>query len=428
MEEQQSSSKKLSKMAKFSVVLSFTVALFAIVSLIAAGFSQISYAAPTEAVDSFKFYTAMNGTDPIALVGYVEDGVEFSFPYYLGNESSYENRNSANAVRVFCMEHNANIPTNNLNEVYSKSETDSNTMDGGVLYILSQSRVLGGPGIIPQEWIDQIATQPNMPDAATVGDFVETYATQIAIWIYMHDNYYDADHPRLSMEGNGLTDEQAVNIIKNAGALDVSGFANMSAIPTGNLYEAFIKDVIAQANSAGNSVSISLSRTDKTISKVGDDGFYQTSAILVNDVPSGKMSSFDVTLSGLDGAFVVDSKGNTKTHFDVSESNADRDEAKFFIRVPVDKVPEDNKIYKATASVTAQFPGMGAQIYGSGQYQRVVALGGPAQANSSITVEFSDAPDTGMSKAQTIYFIGLIVLLCGVGIVYANAKPAQTEE
>ena len=30
-----------------------------------------------------------------------------------------------------------------------------------------------------------------------------------------------------------------------------------------------------------------------------------------------------------------------------------------------------------------------------------------------------------MSAAQTIYFIGLIVLLCGVGIVYANAKPIE---
>ena len=32
-----------------------------------------------------------------------------------------------------------------------------------------------------------------------------------------------------------------------------------------------------------------------------------------------------------------------------------------------------------------------------------------------------------MSTAQTIYFIGLIVLLCGVGIVYANAKPAESK-
>ena len=35
------------------------------------------------------------------------------------------------------------------------------------------------------------------------------------------------------------------------------------------------------------------------------------------------------------------------------------------------------------------------------------------------------SPDTGMTTAQTIYFIGLIVLLCGVGIIYANAKPVE---
>ena len=38
-----------------------------------------------------------------------------------------------------------------------------------------------------------------------------------------------------------------------------------------------------------------------------------------------------------------------------------------------------------------------------------------------------DVPDTGMGVAQTIYFMGLILLLSGVGIVYANAKPKTNE-
>ena len=36
-------------------------------------------------------------------------------------------------------------------------------------------------------------------------------------------------------------------------------------------------------------------------------------------------------------------------------------------------------------------------------------------------------PDTGMGVAQAIYFMGLILLLSGVGIVYANAKPKTSE-
>ena len=43
-------------------------------------------------------------------------------------------------------------------------------------------------------------------------------------------------------------------------------------------------------------------------------------------------------------------------------------------------------------------------------------------------VEFVGTDDTGMTTVQTIYFIGLIVLLCGVGIVYANAKPVQVKQ
>ena len=39
-----------------------------------------------------------------------------------------------------------------------------------------------------------------------------------------------------------------------------------------------------------------------------------------------------------------------------------------------------------------------------------------------------EVPDTSMSIAQSVYFIGLVVLLCGVGIIYANAKPRQKQQ
>ena len=45
-----------------------------------------------------------------------------------------------------------------------------------------------------------------------------------------------------------------------------------------------------------------------------------------------------------------------------------------------------------------------------------------------IDFDIVGVPDTGMNAAQTIYFIGLIVLLCGVGIVYANTKPVESKQ
>ena len=65
-------------------------------------------------------------------------------------------------------------------------------------------------------------------------------------------------------------------------------------------------------------------------------------------------------------------------------------------------------------------------VYKNGDHQKVVTVTGTQNYESErLSIDFMGVPDTGMSKAQTIYFIGLIVLLCGVGIIYASAKPAK---
>ena len=425
MEQQQSSKKKLSKMAKFSVVLSYMIAVFAILSLIAAGFSQISYAAPTDLDEDLTFYHAVKNGDLITVVGYTNDNESFEVPYYQANDSTF---GSASAIRIFCLEHKADIPLNTENKVYSKSESVN---DGGLLYILNKSRILGGSGIVTQQHIDRVSGLETHEgeDAALIGNFMETYVTQVAIWVYMNENYGSSSERFTladSASSGGKTSEQNLNIIKNQSTLDVPGMADYNTIETGNLYDIYIKKLVDEAKDY-SAATISLSRADKSISKVGDDGFYQTSAINVSGTPSEKFKSFDVTVEGIDGAFVVDSKGNTKTHFDISQENANRDEPVFYIRVPADKVTDATTL-KGNVSVSGSFADIGAQVYGSGDYQRVVRIGGPAEAYAKLPIDFATVPPTGMSKAQTIYFIGLIVLLCGVGIVYANAKPAQSEE
>ena len=58
----------------------------------------------------------------------------------------------------------------------------------------------------------------------------------------------------------------------------------------------------------------------------------------------------------------------------------------------------------------------------------VTVTGDTMDVSGGLSIEIVGAPDTGMNTAQTIYFIGLIVLLCGVGIVYANAKPVDARQ
>ena len=94
-----------------------------------------------------------------------------------------------------------------------------------------------------------------------------------------------------------------------------------------------------------------------------------------------------------------------------------------------------------TLSVTAAFTGKTAYYYGFTnrsdpntpvERQKVAFVGTVTQhINKGIVIPFDiDVPteDTGITAAQSVYFIGLIILLAGVGIIYANIKPREVKE
>ena len=74
----------------------------------------------------------------------------------------------------------------------------------------------------------------------------------------------------------------------------------------------------------------------------------------------------------------------------------------------------------------------GANKYTSENFQKVANVGILNKSQSvplNIQLDYTPAVgDTGMSVAQIVYFIGLIVLLTGVGIIYVNAKPAEIKQ
>ena len=101
---------------------------------------------------------------------------------------------------------------------------------------------------------------------------------------------------------------------------------------------------------------------------------------------------------------------------------------KFYVRIPASKVTEEAGTQTVKVNVTAEFTGGKAKyLYASSNeaYQRLATVS-PSEISKG--AEFVVSPDTGMNVAQTIYFVGLIVLLCGVGIVYANAKPVEAKQ
>ncbi len=379
----------------YSVVLSFAVAFFAVFSLVAAGFNQISYAVPIES-DEFTFN--MYKKDQVVYVrGKNADNTSnFRIPVFIANNDSN--------IPLICIEQsNSVIDGSN----YKKSEEIT---DYGLLYLLNNS-IINNKHILP----DNLS---NFTDTAR--KYVELWSIQVAVWVYLNESYPgDPLH-------NFKNEYGSYEGIRNASIFELDGVgindSEEFSVNFGySIFDKYIRPLIDQAKGVKSLKQITVTKDDGDIVKTSDGKFYQTTAISVIGDPSSDFESYDINLSGVDGAFAVDENGN---NLDLKNVAAGQ---KFYVRIPVDKVSEN--VQNLSINITGHFKSLIGNIYSSGNLQKVVTVkGGTVDVGGGLSIEIVGAPDTGMNSAQTIYFIGLVVLLCGVGIIYANAKPVEVKQ
>lgn len=390
----------------FSVALSFIVAAFALFSIASFGIinnqnDSISYAAPTS--DSFRLVIPDYSSENISgITGYTEDGTRgFNVPMYYADSVSEANR-------VFCTE--IHVPWDD-GVTYNKGNLAS---DPGLVYILKNSYANG----------KKITTYSG--DYATQ---VEVWATQAAIWLYLadknpSDSKYQFFADNEEMDGTVMMQTKAglLNTVKfkiRGGGTEHSGNEiNLTGVP------AKVNELVTRAKTASGSATegkITLNASED-LSKTADGEYYQTGLISVVGTPADAMTSYTIkSVTGIEGAKIVDENGN-----DLALENIPAGK-KFYARVPVKKVTEENKTLRI--DVVGNFKAASGVYYVSTGYQTVIALKDEVTTDEKgIEFEIVGAPDTGMNAAQTIYFIGLIVLLCGVGIVYANTKPVESKQ
>ena len=392
------------KRISFSVVLSFAVALFAVVSLIAVGFSQISYAAEGDSNKTVHF--GKFGTEDAEIIANNNEDPILEVPMMFFDSSD------ATTARepVFCIEHGKDA-----GETEGAYSSDGEVYDDlGLIYIMNKSRVLGGSGIVPST-VKYPSSHTHAGEQLSANDLkdLETYATQIAIWLHMHETYSSGDR-------HGRLDATTLSLIEGASNLYSTRDYDAGPIFSGNLYTAYIKPVVDAAANASNYKTVHAVLASKSISLVGDSDIYQTDKINVVATPSDDLVNYSVDLYNLDGAYVVDKDGNKKTGLDTFAPGE-----YFYIRVPVNKITDTNKTVDIV--ITGEFSGyLGGEYFVADGQQAIVSVTSENfRVANSESIDFMVAPDTGMTTAQTIYFIGLIVLLCGVGIIYANAKPVE---
>ena len=414
MEENKRQSRKI---VDFSVVLSFAVAFFAIISLATfgvvsnQGMDAVSYAAPigTTTGNSFTFTLGKNNESQTIKIRSTGSGGYFLVPIYLVD-------NDVNKP-VFCVEHNVDSPGDG--DTVTKSD---DIEDYGLLYILNHSYANGNP----------------VTNITTNKELVEEWITQTAIWMYLYETQGNVTANGVKgiepEESNGIKihyiNDDDLAAIRSAVQLDIynpaGGGLEPEVIYSGdNLYTKYVAPLVAEARNVSGSKFLSVTKASGDVSTTTDKKYYQSTLITVLGNPSEDLINYDVTLSGIDGAFIVDEEGKNLSTTGIPGTKG------FYVRIPAEKVTET--VQTVTVDVVGHFTTLAGNYFVSEKdgdaLQKVITVTGTSrEVPAGTRIDFVGTPDTGMNTAQTIYFIGLIVLLCGVGIVYANAKPVESKQ
>lgn len=380
--------------SQLSKKLSVFMVLVSFFSFLLIGVTNVSYAAVTEIPEDTglgeSFTTSQQGTEVISNNG---------FPVFMYSTST--------GIPIFCLERDINyrggITMNKKEQI----------TDQGLLYVMAH-------------------TFPHVKFKNSKGevfpDEVQTWITQAAIWQYLYETGAANNTTGSGSVANIENIKTAVSLSWDTEIVGcrVDG-CGAGATSQATFYDTYIAPIVANARqsnvTANGTISISLANQEMSITE--DEKYYQTSLVTItNSDPNNFVSdSLKVEIqSAPDGTILIDENGQEIENYN--------NVTKFYVRIPVESVTEENKSVLLHAEGT--FRGYDGYYYkadGAQTVSTVFTTDVKAFDDLDIPINYTpEVPDTSMSIAQSVYFIGLVVLLCGVGIIYANAKPRQKQQ
>ena len=384
--------------------LSVAMVFVALFSFLLIGITNVSYAAVTPIPEDEglgeSFTTAEPGTEIFGRGGTT------SFPVFMYSTTG--------GYPIFCLERDIGFLSNTE---LTKSEAIT---DSGLLYIMANT--------FPHEYFKD-------SDGVDFPDEVQTWLTQATIWQYLYET---------GDVNNDSTDDSAstsanIEAIKSVTYLEWGSDNTCYAdgcdpedASGKTFYDVYIAPLVAEAKQADVSANgrMMMSIANQEISVTNDEKYYQTAKVTVSNTEPDQLVAGSVQVSiasAPKGTVLVDLEGN--------ELGDTTTELEFYVRIPVDAVTEENKVVQLSA--TGTFRGYEGYYYrGSDQdgtqaqtVSSVYTTDVPSSFGLEIPINYTpEVPDTGMSLAQSVYFVGLVVLLCGLGIIYANAKPKTKQQ
>lgn len=373
-----------------SSVTAVLVAVVAVAALIAVGFGQISFAIPEEGVTLGNEF--ISAEPDVATMIYGENS-RFGVNQLLTKDGK----------PVFCIERDI---TYKGDLKYVKSER---VLDSGLLYLMSN--------IYPNKKIMDGDTELPLG--------VQVWLSQSAVWIYASINGYEnntemtADVMEKILLETQLYDKD-MNVVAKIDDDDIAA-GHSSLMGKYGIFK-----LLQDAQKLGTAPSNSLNVTKKSegVSMTSDGKFYQTDYIeVVGTVLSESIGSFNgyelKTKNAPEGTMIIDKDGN-----EIKDVTNLAPGTKFAFKIPVEKVTEENK--KIEVNVLGSFDSYAADIYVADTSQTVTSV---SKVNNNLSVPLDvdlnytpTVPDTALDNSATLYIIGLILLLSGLGIFYTSAK------
>lgn len=259
-------------------------------------------------------------------------------------------------------------------------------------------------------------------NSSTAVTLLNTWITQMGIW-----GYQGTFNP--NELGGNLSYKQSENdsyVYKILSGTDVS-----TALLARNTWDTYVDPEIKAAkelNAKSPYDATMTMKVDGEWTKIDGSDNVKSGLITVSlgnaDVSTGSAWANVYSLSFVNAP--EGTKVYTEDGKEVTDLKSIPVSSKIYLVVPKSDKKEDYKFsVKANSTITYNAPYQYVDKVGGHQPSILV---GPESKDLSASIEMTLAPDTALSVSNSIYFLGFLILISGVFVIYANVKTKEVSE
>lgn len=259
-------------------------------------------------------------------------------------------------------------------------------------------------------------------NSSTAVTLLNTWITQMGIW-----GYQGTFNP--NELGGNLSYKQSENdsyVYKILSGTDVS-----TALLARNTWDTYVDPEIKAAkelNAKSPYDATMTMKVDGEWTKIDGSDNVKSGLITVSlgnaDVSTGSAWANVYSLSFVNAP--EGTKVYTEDGKEVTDLKSIPVSSKIYLVVPKSNKKEDYKFsVKANSTITYNAPYQYVDKVGGHQPSILV---GPESKDLSASIEMTLAPDTALSVSNSIYFLGFLILISGVFVIYANVKTKEVSE